>query len=84
MWNDGWTHGGMMGWAGGGWHWLLSFHGLLSIVFVAVIIFAVVALVRDSRRHDGESQAQSALRTRYAQGEISRDEYLETKRNLKA
>jgi putative membrane protein len=84
MWNDGWTHDEMMGGAYGGWHWLFGFHGLLSIVFVAVIIFAVVALVRDSRRRDGESPAQSALGTRYAQGEISRDEYLETKRNLKA
>lgn len=84
MWNDGWTHGGMMGWADGGWHWLFSFHGLLSIVFVAVIVFAVVALVRDGRRRDEKSPAETTLATRYANGEISHDEYVETKRHLNA
>ena len=64
MWNDGWTHGGMMGWADGGWHWLLSFHGLLSAIFLAVIVFALVGIVRDLRRRDDKSPAETTLATR--------------------
>ena len=84
MWNDGWTNGGMMGWADGGWHWLLSFHGLLSAIFLAVIIFALVGIVRDLRRRDSGSPAETTPATRHANGEISSDEYLKTKRHLKA
>lgn len=83
MWNEGWTHYGMMGWADGGWHWLFSFHGLLSIVFVAVIIFALVAIFQDWRRRDGESSAAATLGTHYAKDEIAHDEYVEPKRHLK-
>ena len=84
MWNEGWTHNGMMGWTDGGWHWLFSFHGILSVVFLAVIIFASVAIIRDWRRRDGDSPAETTLGTRYAKGEITRDEYVEMKRRLKA
>ena len=84
MWNDGWTHDGMMGWTAGGWHWLFSFHGILSIVFFAVIIFALMAIVRDLRRRDDKSPTEITSGMRDARGENTPDEYLETERHLKA
>ena len=50
MWNDGWTHE-MMGGSYGGWHWLFSFHGFLSIVFVAVIAVAAVFMIARTVRN---------------------------------
>lgn len=70
----------MIGSMDGGWHWLMSFHGVLSIVFVVVIVFALVAIVRDLRRRDDESRPGIG----YAKGEISRDAYSEPDRHLKA
>jgi uncharacterized membrane protein len=49
----------MMGGAYGGWHWLFSFHGFLSIVFGALIVFAVVALVRDLRRREDKPRRRA-------------------------
>lgn len=80
MWNEGWRHEGMMAWADGGWHWLLGFHGLLSIVFVAVIVFALVAIVRDLRRRDDENRPGDGS----AKSEIGRDSHPDTERHLKA
>ena len=51
MWNDGMSRTGMMDWSISGWNWLFSFHGMVPIFFLAVIIFAGVALLRDWR-HD--------------------------------
>ena len=65
MWNDGMLQPGMMDWSmagawgGGDWHWMFSIHGLISIFFIAVIIFAATALLRDwrgERRDDATNQ----------------------------
>jgi len=78
---------GMMGpgmMAGFSWMWLIV---ILGIVFLGLIIWVVVASVRGSGESKGSdsSKADSALevlKKRYAQGEISREEYKEKKKDL--
>ncbi len=84
MWH-GWDMG--FGWGG----WLIG--GLIMLVFwggvIALAFFAIRALMRPGgERVEGEYQlhrgetALDILQKRYARGEISREEYLETKRDL--
>ncbi len=49
MWNEGWAETGSMGWSGV-WHWMFSFHGILSIVSITIIVIIATALFRDWRR----------------------------------
>ena len=73
---------GMMG--GFGWMWLMP---VFWILFLGLIIWAVVALVRgqsESRSSDS-SKADSALevlKKRYARGDINKKEYDEKKKDL--
>jgi putative membrane protein len=91
---SGWPYGGwgmmrpwMMGpgmMAGYGWMWLIP---VFWIVLVGLIIWAIVAAVRRSNESKGSdsSKADSALemlKKRYAQGEISKEEYEEKKKDL--
>ena len=86
---SGWQYGiwGMMGpgmMAGFSWMWLIP---VLGIVFLGLIIWAIVAAVHSSSESKGSdsSKADSALevlKKRYAQGEISREEYKEKKKDL--
>ena len=89
---SGWQGGGwgMMGpgmMGGFGWGWFMP---IFMILFVVLIIWAVVALVRGparpgdtdpsySRRVDS---AMEVLKRRYARGEIRKEEYEEKKRDL--
>ena len=73
---------GMM--AGFGWMWLIP---VLGIVFLGLLIWAIVAAVRSSNESKGSdsTKADSALemlKKRYAQGEISKEEYEEKKKDL--
>lgn len=54
MWNDeGFGYG--MGFMGDSmWNWITGFHGILSLIFLALIIAGVVLLIRDLRRAEGE------------------------------
>ncbi len=61
MWNGNWTNDGMMGWGDGAWHWLFGFHGILSLLLLAVIVALIVALVRDSSNDRG---SRTGLATR--------------------
>jgi putative membrane protein len=82
-----WFGGGWGGWGG----WLIG--GLLMLLFwggvIALAFFAIRAVSRSGRQgegqepssRDGES-ALEILQKRYARGEISREEYLEMKRDL--
>ncbi len=72
----------MMG--GSGWMWLMP---VFWIVFIGLIIWASVALIRSSSesRSQGSLKVDSALevlKKRYAQGEICKEEYEEKKREL--
>ena len=92
MWNG--PYGMMGGWDGWGWFW--PFHFIIPILFLAIIITAVVMLVRyatgwgDHPMGPGmmgygmerRSSALDVLEERYARGEINRDEYLEKKRDI--
>ncbi|MBW3619014.1 MAG: c-type cytochrome [Actinobacteria bacterium] len=77
------TDGGMMDGIGGGmmsgWMWLLP------ILVVAAIAFGIGALVHSLRsrgRPDAASTPREVLDRRYAQGELTRDEYLQRRDDL--
>ena len=85
MWNG--PYGMMGGWDGWGWFW--PFHFIIPILFLALIITAVVLVLRyamswgdHSPRLERRSPGLDALEERYARGEINRDEYLEKKRDI--
>jgi putative membrane protein len=80
---------GMMG--GAGWLWMLLW-ALLSIALLVLVTVAVVWLVRSLGAGSGRQQpaeanppdtsAREALDVRYARGELSRDQYLQARRDL--
>jgi putative membrane protein len=77
----------MGGWDG--WGGLGPFHFIIPLLFLALIITAVVLLVRyatgwsdHSSRMERRSGGLEALDERYARGEINRDEYLQKKRDI--
>lgn len=57
MWNDEGFGYGMDAMGDGMWHWIMGFHGILSLIFLALIIVGVVLLVRDLRRYGWENSA---------------------------
>jgi putative membrane protein len=63
-------------------HGMFGFHGLLWLVLLIVIGFALYALLRDRRRERVEMGAHSTLNLRYARGEVDRDTYLAMKKVL--
>jgi putative membrane protein len=92
MWNG--PYGMMGGWDGWGWFW--PFHFIIPLLFLALIITAVVLVLRYAIGWGGHpmgpgrmgygmerrSSALDVLEERYARGEINRDEYLEKKRDI--
>ena len=75
-------HWHAMGWDAGVWSWFGGGHGLLWILVLALIVFAVVHLVRGSRHNPEADVALAALGEEYARGRISRDEFLLRKDDL--
>ncbi len=84
MWWNGPSSGS--GWP---WAWWMLAHGIISLLFLALLIGAVIMLVRfmaggmnrpsfRKRRSPG----LDVLEERYARGEIDRDEYLRKKRDI--
>jgi putative membrane protein len=82
MWNG--PFGTMGGW--GGWGWFGPFHFVIPLLFWALIITAVVLLVRYAMGHPHHLGRRppglDVLEERYARGEINRDEYLQKKRDM--
>ena len=84
---SGWqnTRWGMMGpWMMGGLGWFMP---LMMIIFWGLIIWGVVALVRglNNQRYCDSPATDSALeilKRRYAQGDITKKEYKEKKKDL--
>jgi putative membrane protein len=69
--------------------WWMPFHGLLSLILTAAIIAGLVFLVRHlwtagqrGRSDSGQSAALDLLDTRYARGEIEREDYLRRRQDL--
>ena len=79
MWNG--PYFGMMGWGGG---WLGPFHFIIPLLFWAIVITAIVMLVRYTTgwRSERRMPGLDALKERYARGEITRDEYMQKKRDI--
>ncbi|MDP2932337.1 MAG: SHOCT domain-containing protein [Chloroflexota bacterium] len=90
--------GGLSGWQGGGWGMMGpgmmggfgwgGFMGLGMIFFWGLVIWGIVALVRGTTSpgntgyHTGTDSALDVLKKRYAQGEISKEEYEQKKKDL--
>lgn len=70
MWDGGWG----MGWT--------MLHGIGSLLLIAVLVVAVIYLVRGGTA-SRQSSALDILEERYARGEIGRDEYLQKKADLR-
>jgi putative membrane protein len=75
------------GWGMMGGYGTMFFMPILGIVFLGLIIWAIVALVRGvgESRGTGSSMSDSALeilKRRYARGEINKEEYEEKKKDL--
>ena len=79
----------MMGYGGYGEFWWL--HAALSLIWIIVLVVLIATGVRWLRegkppghsRHGGES-AVDILKERYARGEISKEEFEEKKRDIRA
>jgi len=82
MWRNGYGYHGMMGWDGGIWSWFMGFHGILWILFLVLIVFGLINLVRDWRRNPARDTALATLANEFASGRISREEYLSKKECL--
>jgi len=89
MWG-GYGQPGMMG-HDGGWYWWMGLHGLIWLLFIALLVVGLVALIRflwrggpahPTARGTGRSAALDLLEARYARGEIEREEYLQKKQDL--
>jgi putative membrane protein len=91
--------GGTMGWSDGGWHMTGSgmmgsggwgwFMPLFMLIFLGLIIWAIVAVVRGVSQFGGSNNgtnradpALEGLKARYAQGEISQEEFEQIKKTL--
>ncbi len=77
---NGWGYGpgNMMGWSGSWWGWIIT---LVVIIVIAAIVIAIYL-----SRKKGTSNPQEALeilRTRYAEGKITREEYQQMLKELK-
>lgn len=78
MWNNYW--GNMMGWGFGGWFMMLFF-------FCVVIALIVWAMRGFHGFHDHGAHGKSALevlKERYAKGEITKQEFEATKKDLES
>jgi putative membrane protein len=69
--------------------WGMGFGFIFWLVILAAIIGGIVWLVRaqplaGSQGRDGRSTGLDVLEERYARGEISRDEYLQKKRDIES
>lgn len=76
----GYGYGSSLGWLG------MGFGMIIHLAFTALIIMAVIwmykSLFRSGCRSGGQTSVVEILQQRYAKGEISRDEYLQMKKDL--
>ena len=88
-----WGHPGMWAYDGGGWTWAMGVHGIVWLIFLVLLVVGAVMLIRYLWRAGhaphyphhhawGAESALAILETRYARGEIEREEYLQKKQDL--
>lgn len=65
----------------GGWNWLGV---LLGIALVVLIVVGIAWLVRERDERPRGRSALEALELRYARGDVDREVYLATRRDLEA
>lgn len=86
MWNYGAPYGQVGHWGYmGGWH--VGLHFIFWALVLALVVAALIALVRYLRQGEGARAASAAparalIEERYARGEIDREEYLQKKKDL--
>jgi len=80
MWNSDWSHHAM--YADGSWFSFWGMHGFVSLFFLLLVIALIIGLYRMIRSERSQDPALSALGEKYAKGEISRDDYLQKKKDL--
>lgn len=75
----------------GGWGWGMGFGGIFMILFWAVIILGIVALVKWLFSAGGSAgsgspgkSALDVLKERYARGEVTREQYEQMRRDLES
>ncbi|MGB4406369.1 MAG: SHOCT domain-containing protein [Sphaerochaeta sp.] len=78
--NSDWGYGpgSMMSWSGNWWGWI--------VIFILIVVIAVVIIALFRSRRGGStssSEALEILRRRYAEGKISKEEYLLMSKELK-
>ncbi len=69
-----------------GFGWGMGFGWFFMLLFWALVILGIIAIVKWLSGSNGERQktALDILQERYARGDISREEYEEKKRDLQA
>mgnify|MGYP000745771518 CR=1 FL=1 len=81
MWNEG--YGAHMTNFGDGWWFLpMGIHGLFSLLIFGLLIYGVVLAVRSFSNNHKSNHALDALSSRYAAGDIDREEYIAKKKDL--
>ena len=76
----------MMGYGFGGWGMGLGmlWGGLLWLVIIGLLVWAVIAFTSSSRRHSADEEPVDILKQRFARGEITQAEFEQAKRRLAA
>lgn len=73
----------MMNGMGGG---IMGFGWIFGVIFIGLIVWVVIAIVNKNQNSNQSLPSSETpldiLRRRYAKGEITKDEFDETKRNL--
>ena len=74
----------MMDWGHMSW-WGFPFFGLWFIGILVAIVIIVYIIIRNEKAEEGEvmSDAYKTLDNRYAKGDITREEYVQAKEDLK-
>lgn len=49
-----WNEEGMANMSNGLWHWATGFHGVVSLIFMGLIVIGLVLLIRDMRWGDSD------------------------------
>jgi putative membrane protein len=66
--------------------WWMVFGGAMWLIFVVLIVVLVIAVIRPSTTQRGEARreddAMEIARSRYARGEISREEFEQLRKHL--
>lgn len=84
MWNSGWNHHSMYGSGDGSWFGIIGMHGIGMFLIFLLTLAIILVLVRIFFRSAADNPALIALGTQYANGKISRETYLEKKKDLKS